>query len=165
MIFLKYFLAAIYRVLWVSYHDVRIHIMKKKCNIHKTVRIGRGVSIGGNVSIDENTYINGGLIATGPTSRVIIGKWCAIGYNVNIIASSHDINKPTGPISERPIVEGDIIIGDNVWIGSNAFIRHGVRIGNNSIIGANSVVVKDVPDYAIVGGVPAKIIRYKDIKP
>lgn len=56
---------------------------------------------------------------------------------------------------------GNIIIGDGVWIGTNVVISPGVKIGNNCIIGANTMVTKDVPDFAIVGGVPAKLIRYK----
>ena len=52
-------------------------------------------------------------------------------------------------------------IGDDVWIGTNVIILPGVNIGSHCIIGAGSVVTKDVPDYAIVGGVPAKVIRYR----
>ena len=52
-------------------------------------------------------------------------------------------------------------IGDDVWIGTNVIILPGVNIGSHCIIGAGAVVTKDVPDYAVVGGVPAKVIRYR----
>lgn len=55
----------------------------------------------------------------------------------------------------------EILVGHDVWIGARVFVRDGVKVGNGVIIAAGSVVVKDVPDYAIVGGVPAKIIRYR----
>tara|TARA_B110000495_G_C22780916_1_gene456771 strand:- start:107 stop:625 length:519 start_codon:yes stop_codon:yes gene_type:complete len=133
-------------------------------DISKTVKFGRMQDIclsGKNISIGANTYINSGSIQSGENSSVKIGEWCAIGYNVNIIAVSHDVDKPTGPIETRPIVEKDIVIGDRCWIGTNVFIKEGIVIGNDVVIGANSLVVKDVPDKAIVGGVPAKIIRLK----
>jgi len=54
---------------------------------------------------------------------------------------------------------GNVIIGDNCWIGARVFIREGVIIGKNCVIGANSVVVNDVPDYTVYAGVPAKLIK------
>lgn len=60
-----------------------------------------------------------------------------------------------------PENDRDIIIDDDVWIGINAIILGGVHIGTGSVIGAGSVVTKDVPPYAIVGGNPAKVIRYR----
>lgn len=54
-----------------------------------------------------------------------------------------------------------IEIGNDVWIGANVIILDGVKIGNGAILGAGSVVIRDVPDYAIVGGVPAKVIKYR----
>jgi len=57
---------------------------------------------------------------------------------------------------------GNVIISDYVWIGANVFISPGVKIGNNSVIGANSVVTKDVEKFSIMGGVPAKLIRFKN---
>ena len=58
---------------------------------------------------------------------------------------------------------GDIVIGNGVWIGANVFINPGIRIDNNVVIGANSVVTKDIKENSIVGGVPAKLIRIKNV--
>ena len=55
----------------------------------------------------------------------------------------------------------EVVIGNDVWIGMRVIIMPGVKIGNGVVIGAGAVVTKDVPDFAIVGGVPAKIIRYR----
>lgn len=146
-------------------HFPKFYYYRKKYNIHATVKLGYNVTLSGNnIQIGEGTYINSGRIMSGVKSHVIIGKWCALSYNVSIWACSHDTINSTGPVESRPIIEKDIVIGDFVWVGTNAFIKEGVVIGNNVIIGANSVVTKDVPDNAIVGGVPAKIIKYKTIE-
>jgi len=64
-------------------------------------------------------------------------------------------------VTEREQHYQKVIIENDVWIGANSVIMPGVKVGNGAIIGANAVVTKDVPDYAIVGGVPAKIIKYR----
>ncbi len=110
-----------------------------------------------NVIIGENTYFNSGQIHAGFKSKIIIGKNCAIGYNVHIKARTHDIKSPTG--ENMIMIEKDIEIGDNVWIGDNVFIKEGVKIGSNVIIGANSVVTKNLPDNVMAGGCPARIIK------
>ncbi|MBB5636598.1 maltose O-acetyltransferase [Pedobacter cryoconitis] len=113
-----------------------------------------------NVSVGEGSYMNGGHLHAGKVSRIIIGKWCAIGYNVSIKSKTHNKEKPTGPLSEiGEELEKDIIIGDHAWIGDNVFIREGITIGNHVTIGANSVVTKDVPDNCVFAGVPAKLIK------
>jgi virginiamycin A acetyltransferase len=110
--------------------------------------------------------------------KLIIGKFCAIASDVKFIMNG--ANHETSPISTFPfavfgngwekVVEGsnpiekfpnkgDTIIGNDVWIGYDATIMPGVKIGNGAVIAAKSVVTKDVPDYAIVGGNPARIIR------
>jgi acetyltransferase-like isoleucine patch superfamily enzyme len=59
----------------------------------------------------------------------------------------------------QPFVEKDIVIGNDVWLGSNSVITSGVKIGDGSVIAAGSVVTKDIPEYVIAGGIPAKPIK------
>lgn len=156
-------LSFIFRVL--EYSNTKYIELRNKniYNLPNTVSLGKVSLVGKNISIGGNTYINSGLIQVGHNSRVVIGEWCAIGYNVSILAITHDNSISTGPENERPIIEKDIIIGNHVWIGSNVFIKEGIIIGDNSIIGANSVVTKNVNKNQIVGGIPAKHIKYKEI--
>lgn len=95
---------------------------------------------------------------------VRIGDYCSISHNVRIYTSSPLVDQDftAGPLETR---FGDVVIGNGAWVGANVFINPGVTIGDHAIVGANSVVTKDVPPYAIVGGVPAKLIRYKTIAP
>ena len=78
-----------------------------------------------------------------------------IGPKVNLITINHDVN----PENSSATYGRPIVIEDKVWIGINSTILPGVKIGYGAIVGAGSVVTKDVPPYAIVGGVPAKLIR------
>ncbi|DAA83497.1 MAG TPA: chloramphenicol acetyltransferase [Cyanobacteria bacterium UBA10660] len=118
-------------------------------------------------------------------SGVTIGNFCSIGPNVIIGPSEHDIycisthhfhqdvrfgrfvdtyiNKDKCT-PQRRNKNTDIKIGNDVWIGCNAVIMAGVTIGNGAVIGAGAVVTKDVPDFAIVVGVPAKILKYRFTK-
>ncbi len=116
----------------------------------------------GNINIGAHSYFNSGIIQTGSNSKVTIGEWCAIGYNVNILATTHDVNNPTGPEDGRVMPEKDIVIGDRVWVGSNVYIREGITIGDDAVIGANSVVTKDIPTRTVAGGVPAKVLYAKE---
>ncbi len=124
-------------------------------------------------SINSYSYIGKGCILQYAT----IGKFCSIGSDVCIGLGTHPIdNFSTSPLFYRKkntlnikLVHQDlefneykpIIIGHDVWIGTRALIMDGVNIGSGAIIAANSVVTKDVPPYSIVGGSPAKIIRYR----
>jgi maltose O-acetyltransferase len=140
----------------------RISGYKKKYNIQSNVLFGNGAVLDGpndNIQIGAGTYFNSGLIQCGSNSRIVIGNNCAIGYNVNILSVTHNSDFPTGP--NRQLIEASIVIGNDVWIGSNVFIKEGVTIGNNVIVGANAVVTKSFGSGTIIGGIPAKIIKNK----
>lgn len=152
-----------YRYLEKSSNKIKEKEYRKKFKIHPSARLGYlpHIVFQGNIIIGENSYFNSGKIVSGKNTFVKIGKWCAIGYNVNIHAITHDPDFATGLEKDRPFIESSVEIGDNTWIGSNVFILPGVKIGNNCVIGANSVVNKDVPSNSIYAGIPAKLIREK----
>lgn len=114
------------------------------------------------LEIGDNTFI-GHQSHFAIAKRVTIGKNCFIASSVRIIDND---GHPSNPIQRRqhePVPEEGIkpvIIGDDVWLGSEALILKGVTIGNNAIIGTRAVVTKDVPENAIVAGNPAKVIKY-----
>jgi maltose O-acetyltransferase len=148
--------------IFLSQRAVRRRILtyRQSCDIHPAAVLG-DVILDRNVSIGEGSYMNSGQIFAGANSKVKIGRYCAIGYGVHIKARSHDPSKPTrlGMDDKHLTKEADIVIGDNVWIGDNVFIGPGIELGEHCIVGANSVVTHSIPAYAVVGGVPARLIR------
>lgn len=90
-----------------------------------------------------------------------IGDNVMMGPDVTILTYTHNIARIDIPMGQQGSVVKEVTIGNDVWIGMRSIIMPGVKIGNGVVIGAGAVVTKDVPDYAIVGGVPAKIIRYR----
>lgn len=115
----------------------------------------------GHIKIGDGTYIHSGASIYG---NVTIGDYCLISKNLYASSGSHSLNKPcyirySDRIKKEKTTEDSIKIDDDVWIGYNVFIKNGVRIGKGAVIGALSAVTRDVPPYAIVGGVPARLIR------
>lgn len=120
------------------------------------------------VEVGEGTY--GGLnVLTFDDSHMLkIGAYCSIGPGVQFVLSAdHRLDvvstypwkvKILGQENEA-ISKGDIIVEDDVWIGSRAIILSGVKIGKGAVIAAGTIVTKDVPAYSVVGGIPARIIR------
>lgn len=108
------------------------------------------IELGDRVFINiNNTFLDGGLIK--------LGNDCLVGPNVQILTVSHSTD-PTERLNKSNYAK-DVIIGNNVWIGTGAIILPGVAIGDNAVIGAGSVVTKTVKENQIVAGNPAMIIR------
>ena len=133
------------------------------------LRFGRNLKVnyeckgfGKNVTLGNNVNLNGiKIIGEG---KLKIGDYFHSGENITIITSNHnydDKNVKSIPYSKERINK-DVIIKDFVWIGHGAIILPGVILGEGAVVGAGSLVTKDVPDYAVVGGNPAKILKYRD---
>lgn len=154
-----------YSVFKRAYNNYTYKNFRRKYSINESfIFNGDGIIMygDGNISIDKNTYIGRhSMLHVTSGCNLKIGQNCSIGPFFQVWTQTSEVDCDFSEHSKMRTKYGDIIIGDAVWIGSCVVISPGVKIGNNSIIGANSVVTKDVPDFAIVGGVPAKLIRYK----
>ena len=142
----------------------------RNCNIHKSSKVGTGSNCI-DVSMGRYSYMgkNNSVCNADIGAFCSIASYCAIGggsHSVDAVSTSPVFaegrnilrkNLATLPTAEQKRVT----IGNDVWIGEAAFICGGVTIGNGAIIGAHSVVTHDVPDYAVVAGAPARVIRYR----
>ncbi|MFN5319594.1 MAG: acyltransferase [Bacteroidia bacterium] len=144
---------------WMN--KIRHWRLRMRYAVHPQSTIGAVKISGKKFSLGKGSYMNSGYISAG-NAGVNIGAWCAIGYNVSIIAVTHDIHFPTGLETLRPFNEKPVHIGDGVWIGNNVVILPGCTIGNFAVIGANSVVNRDIPDFAICVGMPARVVKIKE---
>lgn len=144
-------------------HNIRGRRIAKigKSNIHPTaiIREGEYVTIGDNCLINHNCLIQAGK---SPAGYIKIGNYVHTGVNVMMMAFNHGFYTRDIPTKMQDYLEAPIIINDDVWIGAGSIILSGVTIGKGAIIAAGAVVNKDVPDYAIVGGVPAKVLKYRE---
>lgn len=120
-----------------------------------------------NISVGNNVYIGSGASFVASRSKIVIGDKVLFGPNVTIRGgnhSSHIIGKflYDYTLSDKLLSDDEPVIIDNdVWVGTGAIILKGVHIGRGAIIAAGAVVTKDVTPYSIVGGVPAKHLKYR----
>ncbi|MDK1329067.1 acyltransferase [Arthrobacter sp. zg-Y1143] len=124
-------------------------------SLGKYVKLYRGNELLGPVAIGDRSFINrDGYIRANVTigSRVAIGAYC------KLVTDNHELGGPSQRAGK--LYSRSIVIGDGVFVGANVTIIGGVTVGDGAIIGAGAVVTKDVPPNAVVGGVPAKVLRF-----
>jgi acetyltransferase-like isoleucine patch superfamily enzyme len=136
-----------------------------------TLRVGRWAWIGhgskirvheGEVSIGAKTVM-GQDCTISAYQHVSIGRECIIADRVMLIDFDHGVTEVERPIRLQGIYKRDVHVGHNVWMGFGSCVLRGVTIGDNSIVGTSAVCTKDVPANAVVGGVPARLIRMREV--
>lgn len=123
-------------------------------DIQRHARFSHSCELGNNSGIGEGSRLYG---------KVLIGDDVMMGPQCWIYTQNHEFRYLDKPMRQQgPQREEPVVIGNDVWIGGRVTILPGVHVGNGVIIGAGAVVSKDVPDYAIVGGNPARILKYRN---
>jgi maltose O-acetyltransferase len=121
--------------------------VKRNADISMFIEIGSHSELGTNCVIQSNTFI---------------GDHVIMGPDVKIYTKNHGYADINIPIALQEVICESVTIGNDVWLGANVIITPGVNIGNHVIVAAGAVVTKNIPDYAIVGGVPAKVLKYRN---
>ncbi|MFT5260758.1 MAG: acetyltransferase-like isoleucine patch superfamily enzyme [Saprospiraceae bacterium] len=138
-------------------NDDGIHIADKTL-IGPNVRLR---SRSGTISIGESSNI-GPDCHIGTASKLTIGKHCLFGGHCYIGGQMHSFDDTEIPITEQAMVPTQgVSIGDDVWLGAHVIVLDGINIGHGAVIGAGSIVTKDIPEYAVAVGAPAKVIRLR----
>jgi acetyltransferase-like isoleucine patch superfamily enzyme len=163
------------RFLWFRYKaELFFEANKLKSNSIATLAISPNASLGSNISIGNATKIDaestiGSYSYVGDNcviSRAKIGRYVSIANNVSIGPGEHILTRlsTSSLFYKHPyeeLTQSQCVIESDAWIGVDAVILRGVRVGVGAVVAANAVVTKDVPDYAVVVGVPAKFLKYR----
>ena len=124
----------------------------RRCSIEFPERISIGNSV---IFGAENR------LWASPGATLTVEDEALIGPNVTIVTSNHGTSDRHLPIQAQPWIEADVVIGRRCWIGANVVILPGVTIGEGAVVAAGAVVTASVPPFAIVAGVPAKVLKYR----
>jgi len=151
---------------FLSYKNIVIKEKIAKCGDNSSIVYPYNLIGGENIYLDDNVYIGAGSTIFTTRAKLIINDHVIFGPNVTIITGDH-MYIPGRYMSDirdddkTPEYDRDVFIDSDVWIGSNVTILKGVKIGRGSIVASGAVVSKDVLPYSIVGGIPAKFIKFK----
>lgn len=138
------------------------YMASMKCGNRLYIHTGVIINYPQNVVLGENVSINRNTMITAK-SKISIGNNVSIGPYVIINSGNHRFENINIPINQQGHNIKPIVICDDVWIGAGVTVLAGVTIGKGSVIGAGAVVTKDVEEYSVVAGVPAKLIRKRNI--
>ncbi len=140
------------------FYQALLHRCGKKMMIYPKVYMifTHRMSVGTRMAINVGTYIDAG-------GEVEIGDFVMIGPNCVLSSREHSTALTGEPMCFQPVQYRKIVIDNDVWLGAGACIRGGVTLGAGCVVAAGAVVTSDVPPNAIVGGVPARVLRYRDV--
>ncbi|MEZ5335178.1 MAG: acyltransferase [Methanolobus sp.] len=134
----------------------------------KAEKVGNNLKANGKTIVTKKTVLGDNVNFNGcymrGTGRVEIGNNFHSGPDILMVTRFHNFDNGTAIPYDETYIEKEIIIGDNVWLGARVVILGGVKIDEGAIIQAGSVVVSDIPKYAVAGGHPAKVFKYRDIE-
>lgn len=145
--------------------DHRMELLRSRHDLHPTFRLYEGARVTGEGRLiaGAGSYLGvGSQVRLEPGTTLTIGAGSHLGQYLRIATGTLDADELL-ELAEMRL--GDITIGNGVWVGANCFVAAGVTIGDQAVVGANSAVTKDVAPFEIVGGVPARHIRFKACRP
>jgi acetyltransferase-like isoleucine patch superfamily enzyme len=161
-------LSGILRFFWARWQRLRSGNVISSLGVSPRARLGSAVEIGPEARVDaassvgSYTYVGCRCLIT----RAEIGRYVSIADNVSIGPGEHALDGPStsslfydDPYAQ--LTRGLCVVESDVWIGVNAVVLRGVRIGVGAVVAAGAVVTKDVPPYAVVAGVPARVLKYR----
>lgn len=147
----------------------RYIIMKSRFGkIGKNVMLDAPITIDNpaNVFLEDNTHISSGSHISALNARFVMGRYSGAANNLSVRTGNHMmiVGRFYRTITDKekaPEYDKDVIVKEDVWIGCNVTLLSGVTVGRGAIVAAGAVVNKDVPPYSIVGGVPARVLKFK----
>lgn len=134
-----------------------VGVYLSKCG--KEPRVKSGAEISPNATLGDYSELGTRCMVQ---ANVHIGNNVIMGPDIKIYSRNHKFNRLDIPIKDQGKNYHESYIGNDVWLGANVVITAGCSVGDHVIVAAGSVVTKNIPDFAVVGGVPAKVIKFRD---
>jgi acetyltransferase-like isoleucine patch superfamily enzyme len=131
--------------------------------VGRNTMVGRHVELipqGGSITIGSDCSLNNYVVMYG-AGGITVQDGCRIATGVVIVAFNHGFDDVARPIRSQPITARGVLVESDVWIGARSVVLDGVTIRRGSVVGAGSVVTRDVPEYAVVAGNPARVLRHR----